>query len=1262
MILTTDQDLSSYNGQHGYLQDNIVYLNQKEVAKANTENFYKTHHQDSYPLIIDNGKINVITFVELYGKSDYSMLDSMAKVSDIVAKSEVGCGLADHGNMYAIYDFDEQMYATGKKAINGYEAYLKTDSKDYDHLVLLAKNLAGYYDLVKLASLAASRLTIADSKSKTARPYNLLSDLDSVNVHNLICITGAEGSATYKAIVHHQITKAKDYLKYLQGYFDHDLYLETQLHHTIDNTVFDSELVELSKNLSIKIVLTNNYHMINANDLDSLQLLQTIGMKKQIGKSWTLTGDNWYLHNSQEVENWDIPTSYLDNTIEVFNKVERYRIFVKENYMPEFILPAGFNSQNDYFEYLTKKGLDVRLNHHIPDTYQKRLQHEIDVIEEMGFAGYFLIVADFINYAKRNYAAYDKATGKRWQAFIKKMHLDPSPIAIGPGRGSAAGSLVAYSMYITEIDPLKYDLLFERFLNPERVSMPDIDVDIPDNKREEILDYVRDYYNHGDTKHPIQSHVAGIAVFGTLKVKSSIKAVVRGLYDNASLGNTVAKAAGDDAKTIAEARETPDMQNLLNSDNRVAEILAYAEKLNGVVSNLSQHASGYVMAPKPIASYVPVTFAYSNKSGKMEMLTAYTGIEANGLIKMDFLGLRSMTIINDAINAINNDQQKHLTFEDVLKDAPTDYQLYRYLKQGSIATGDIFQLASSGMTDLMVNIFSDVDDTEVAKDKATNGTYFNRIIAGIAMYRPGPMAYIPDFIKNCLNPDQITYAVPQMKDLLKNSFGLLIYQESIMALLRTIAGFTLGGADVARRIIGHKKPEELPALKKTFFYGDDDKIPGGLKLGHTEEELENLWQDIKTFAAYGFNKSHAAAYSHVAMAMVYLAYYYPPYFASANLNHAKDADDLATLIRLYRSRKINIVKASVNDSRNDFVVNKNNIVFGLAGIRKVSSKANAISDERQTNGKFASYYDFLQRMARNQADKAPLNKGTILGLIYAGALDEFNGTRLAKATAIDKTTQLFSLLKKEAKTIFDVTTSDYFDTYLQLGSSEYDRLTLLNYEHYYTGFYLSGHPVAEFNNVISGLKNYVSLSNLKPNTKAIQTVGVINSIHKIFTKNHESMAFVTIEDQTAKTEMIVFPETFKDCGRYLQEQTVVIITGEVDDAGKLIVTNILPAQDQLFARDIASFQIDLSSFGKDAEKMLEQVLDCSDAHNVGVTVPLKYVFNGHSYDKTKRHYQLKLSNDLATIDEVQHLVGKRNFMVIWKSKPQELPELTEFKI
>lgn len=1261
MLFTAKTDLTELEGKQGYLKDDTVYLDQKPITKLELGDFYQTHHQKTYPVVITRGQVNVITFVELYGKSDYSMLDSMAKVPDIVAKSEVGCGVADHGNMYAIYDFDEQMYASGKKALNGYEMYIKTKSKDYDHLVLLAKNLKGYYQLVKLASMAASRLTVADSKSSIARPYNHLADLKQVDISTLICITGATNSRVAKDLIKHQTDSAKQYLRNLQIVFKDDLYLETQMHHTTDNTVFNTDLINLSQELGIKMVLTNDFHMINANDLDSLQLLQTIGMKKQVGKSWTLTGDNWYLHTSQEVENWDVPTAYLDNTIEVFNKIERYRIYVKENYMPEFILPDGFKTQDEYFEYLTKKGLDVRLNHKIPQEYQERLDHEIGVIEEMGFSGYFLIVADFINYAKRNYAAYDKATGERWQRFIKKMHLDPSPIAIGPGRGSAAGSLVAYSMYITEIDPLKYDLLFERFLNPERVSMPDIDVDIPDNKREEILDYVRDYYNHGDTTHPIESHVAGIAVFGTLKVKSSIKAVVRGLYDNASLGNQIANAAGDDAKTITEARETPDMQNLLSSDKRVDEVLNYAEKLNGVVSNLSQHASGYVMAPKPIASYVPVTFAYSNKSGKMEMLTAYTGIEANGLIKMDFLGLRSMTIINDAINAINSATGKSLTFETILKDAPTDYDLYKYLKQGSIATGDIFQLASSGMTDLMVNILSDVDDTKLAYEKAANGTLFDRIIAGIAMYRPGPMAYIPDFIKNCLNPAEITYAVPQMKDLLKSSFGLLIYQESIMALLRTIAGFTLGGADVARRIIGHKKPEELPALKKTFFYGDGNKIPGGLKLGHTERELEDLWQDIKTFAAYGFNKSHAAAYSHVALAMVYLAYYYPPYFASANLNHAKDADDLATLIRLYRSRKLHVVQASVNDSRNDFVVKDNNIVFGLAGIRKVSSKATAIANERQTNGEFTDYYNFLVRMARNQTD-TPLNKGTLLGLIYAGALDEFTGTRLAKVEAIDKTTQLFSLLKKEPKTIFDETTPAYFDTYLQLGASEYDRLTLLNYEHYYTGFYLSGHPVAEFNNVIEGLKDYITLADLKPDTKSLQTVGIISNIHKIFTKNHESMAFVTIEDQTGETEMIVFPETFKDCGRYLKEQTVIIVTGSVDEKGKLLVTNILPAQDQLFARDIASFQVDLSKFGKNAGKILEQIIDCSQAHNVGVTVPLTYLYQGKAYQRTKRYYRLKLSNDLATIDEVQQLVGKNNFTVVWKSAPQKLADITKFTI
>lgn len=1233
-------------------KNGLINSNNEVIEPLNSfGDFFNVHINENFPVtIIDEHTINVITFVEVRGKSDYSMLDSMAQVKKIVEKAEVGIGIEDHGVAYATYEFNESMNKAGKKAINGAELYMLAGEKQYDHLVLIAKNLNGYRDISKLVSKASSRVTHEDTKSKIARPYNKFTDFKDIDPKNIIVLHGYSDSYINKQLTENNFENAKKYLNELKSTFGKDdTYLEIEFHNTEESYEINDKLLDLSQETNTKIVLTNDFHMIEPDDGDALEVLQAIGTKQRVGfNNWHLEGNNWHLHTSNEIEEWNIDNAYTDTTIEIYNKIESYSLYTKENFMPKFKLPEGFSTQNEYFEYLAKKGLNSRLKNNVPKEYEDRLNHEIDIIEKMEFPGYFLIVADFINYAKRNFSTYDAETAKRWNSFIQKNNFDLNPIAIGPGRGSAAGSLVAYAMSITEVDPLKYDLLFERFLNPERVSMPDIDTDIPDNKRAEIIEYVQDYYNAGETD-ALNSKVAGIAVFGTMKPKGVLKAVVRGLYADTSFGNKLANAVPDDLKvTMKDALESQDFMSVIDNDSRAQKVVDIATKLENVVANLSQHAAGYVIAPDKVINFLPTVFAYSDKTEQMEMLTSYTHVEDNGLLKMDFLGLKAMPIINDAIVSINNDYpEKNLTLKEILEKAPYDVNLYKHLKAGN--TGDVFQLVSSGMTNVIVRSLADVDDSESSIEKAKSGNLFSRIIAGIAMYRPGPMAYIDDFVSNALHPENIEYAVPEMKETLSGSFGLLIYQESIMALLQTVSGFTLGGADVARRTIGKKRMEDLPALKNMFLNGNGDDIPGGLALGHKKEEMEQLWGDIETFAAYGFNKSHAAAYAMISISMAYLAYYYPAYFASSTLNHAQNTDKIMEFIKVYRERNIAINPASVNSSRSNFTVEGDSVRFGLAGIKMLASKAPAIVLERDKNGTFNDYYDFLSRMARN--GEASLSKSSIEALVYSGALDIFVGSRKSKIDNLLKTSSLFSLLKKEPDIIFDHTNEQYFNMYMNFNNEEFEPLELLEKEHYYTGFYISGHPTEVYNEKTELVNNYNKISDLSAGNEVVSIVAVITSVRKIITKKNDVMAFIEIEDATGAIEGVVFPTTFSEYGRYVKEGLVALLSGVYNSENKLMVNSISSIDDQLPSRDIDHIQILLPDNPKIANQQLTLILKESEQNitDKNNATPLTYVFSGKEYSHKKGfgNKPLSLSFDVKTINYAKNIIGNKNFVIIW---------------
>ena len=1220
--------------------------------------------QESYPArLIDESTIDVITFVEVRGKSDYSIQQAIASPDEIILKSDVGAALADLGTGFGLYKFNQAAISAGKRGILGCEFYVTTKKRaksyDYDNLVVLAKNKDGYLVIAKLITLAASRVKPSDTKS-LVKPHIYLEDLESVDVSNLIALSAYDDGAINKAIwqrddVGHQL--ARDYLSDIVAVFGaDDVYLELQFQKDSDGWVDDfsirEELEVLAEEQGVHLVVTNNYHMMEADDLEALHVMQALGQKKSMDdKPRLIEGRELHLHKSVDMESKGFPQQYLDATIDIYNKCSDYNLYSKENFMPRFLTPSEFASDKEYFEYVSKKGLVSRLGvasyDDVDQEYRERLEEEMGLIEDMGFVGYFLITADFISYAKRNFDAYDAETVARWTAFIEEHGYDPAPIAIGPSRGSAGGSLVSYAMSITDIDPLKYGLLFERFLNKERVSMPDIDTDIPDVKRPEVIHYVQDYYNV--STNPVESRVAGIGVFGTYKIKAVLKAITRALYKNTEYGNKLANLADDPEMSIEDYLQIPEVELMMVDDRRLQRIAKIAPKLMGKVSNLSQHAAGYVISPTQVTDYVPTTFVYNKDTGRMEQVTAYTYVEAIGLLKMDFLGLRSMSIIQDAIDEINESTGQSMTIDSILKEAITDLDTYRTLQAGW--NYDIFQLGSDGMKEMIVQVLGDVNKPG-AEEKAASGDYFSRLIAGISIYRPGPMQFMGEFIRNALEPDKVEYAVPEIKDLLSQSYGLLIYQESIMALFRVVAGTSLGRADILRRAISKKDPVVLAAQKAVFIYGSEEEgIPGGIKnTGRSVEELEDLWSDIEAFAAYGFNKSHAAGYAHISIIMAWLSHHYPAYFACSNLNHPQSADELKALLAYYKRKGLKTIPADVNKSKNAFSVSNGNIMFGLDGIKFMAAKAPGIYAERKRGGEFKSLYDMVMRLASAGVD---VTKQSIEALVYAGALDGFAMTREEKINAVSRIADVLSLIKKEDNTVFHLVPG-YFDEFIRNNPSpkQVTDKEVLQKELEYTGFYISGHPAEAYSDLASSYSNYEPIENLEAGQRDVTILGIIKGSHRIMTKTNKAMAFFTIEDTSGAVDVTVFPEEFSDFGRLIYKNKVVLVNGYTQASGKFIVTSIKDAEEVRLSTEIDHIQIKLSKDKSQAGMQLRSVLSKVQGSEIpyAPTIKMSYVFDGRELYRTKDVDEILMPFDNETIDFIKSVVGQDNVNIIWRSK------------
>ena len=1249
MLLTVEELTEQFF--YGELKNGLLTYNDKKLS-IQSEKLKDLRKDLSYPVIYKgDNKIEIIEFIELRGKSDYSIKDSVAKVKEIISKSEVGAGLNDHGVAFGLYDFNQGMISKGKKAINGAEIYIEETKDQYYHLVIIAKNKDGYKTLSRILTQSASNQNNQEEKTDLTRPFLKLEELISYPSENLIVLSAYEDGRLDLGTSESddKLTKIINWIG-----FD-DFYLEVQDQSEISEQL-NYRIESLAKQKNLKLVATNDYHYLNPEDREAMEVIQAIGLKKEKDKSWFLTGENRFFHTSEDGKRLNLPLEALHNTIEIFNKVESYNLEVKENFNPRFEIPKEFKSEKEYFVTLTQKGLERRLPDGIPSQYQERLDYELSIIDQMGFNGYFLIVADFINYGKRNYSFYDDETVSRWKRFLSKSGYSPNPINFGPARGSCAGSLVAYALAITEIDPMKYGLLFERFLNPERVSMPDIDTDIPDKHRKEVIDYVKDFYNVDE--EITESRVAGIAVFGTYKLKALLRALPSAFADKRSaikLSEQLLDLVVGEPK-LTEYLEQPEVQSLRESSLVVDKVLSIAPKLLDLVANLSQHAAGYVIAPEAVTDFLPTYFV------KGEQLTAYTHVEDNGLLKMDFLGLTACSVIQTALDSIREQTGKELTVSSILETATTDLNVFKTLASGG--TKNLFQLGSDGMSSVITRCLADVFE-DGAEEKAKTGDLFSRIIAGISIYRPGPMAFIDEFIDNALHPDKIKYVVPEMADLLRTSYGLLIYQESIMSLLQTVGGFTLGGADLARRAIGKKKFEELKALKKTFIFGDGDQIPGGIaKTGRTEEELEELWNDVEAFASYGFNKSHAAGYSLIAITEAWLFTYYPDFFAASDLNYVggnqkiKERDNLAQMIAFYKKQNVKIMGVDVNVSGDSFIPNNGSVYFGLNKVSMVASAAPSIAHERKQNGQFTSLYNFLSRMQRNLNDVNTdgINKSQIRSLILSGGLDCFGYTRKSLLKKLEELSGLAKSLKANESIIFDKISGKAFDAWISDDGEEMDFQELLSEEKRVTTFYTSGHPTDPFKDESKSVDGFVKIEDFnKAEDNEFYLLGVISNFRKITTKRGDPMAFVTLEDDSDTTELVMFPETFRSYGRYLEKGLVVNIMVDLsfnNNRKTAKITSIKRADELSLKMEVDHLQVLLPNNKEKAFQTLNKIMELSfDPINKGAErVQLSYIFNGTEFFGTKTRSDLMIPFSLTFLNGLKDLVSKESVNLVWRGR------------
>ncbi len=1068
-----------------------------------------------------------MSFTHLHVHTEFSLLDGSCKIKEIVARAkELGMdslAITDHGVMYGVIDFYKAAKEVGIKPIIGCEVYVAPGSRfnkeagqsedKYHHLVLLAKNNEGYANLMKIVSKGF----IDGFYYKPRVDYEVLEQYHEGIIALSACLAGEVQK--YLARGFYEEGK-KAALKYQDIFGKGNYFLELQDHGIPEQKMVNNSLLRMSKELDIELVATNDVHYINAEDAvahDILLCIQT-GKKVSDDDRMRYEGGQFYLKSEDEMRQlFPYALQALENTHKI---AERCNVEIEFGVtkLPRYDVPEGYTSW-EYLNYLCTKGL----NEKYPDddgTLRERLDYELGIINKMGYVDYFLIVWDFINYAKSN------------------------DIMVGPGRGSAAGSIVSYCLGITDIDPIKYDLLFERFLNPERVSMPDIDVDFCYERRQEVIDYVVRKYG--------KDRVVQIVTFGTLAARNVIRDVGRVLDLPYAVVDEVAKMIPKDIGiTIQKALDqSEDFRKLYNSNEEVKNLINMAKRLEGLPRHTSMHAAGVVISQKSVDEYVPLSRA---SDGSVTTQYIMTTLEELGLLKMDFLGLRTLTVIQNAVKYAEKSTGRKI---DINKIDYNDKNVLDYIGTGK--TDGIFQLESSGMKNFM---------------KELKPQSLEDIIAGISLYRPGPMDFIPKYLDGKNNPDNITYDCPQLEKILKPTYGCIVYQEQVMQIVRELAGYTLGRSDLVRRAMSKKKQSVMEKEKKNFVYGNpEENVKGCIANGIDEQIAIKIYNDMMDFAKYAFNKSHAAAYAVVSYQTAFLKYYYPvEYMAALMTSVIENSTKVSEYIVTSRSMGIKLLPPDINEGESGFSVKNNSIVYGLSAIKSIGkSVIDTIVEERELNGKYTSLKNFIERLSGKE-----VNKRTVENFIKAGAFDSLDGNRRQLMTVYSRIIDSVNEEKKKSITgqmsLFDlVSDEDKADYEIRMPDlEEYSKEEKLAFEKEVLGVYVSGHPLEQYEdkwrkNVKSFTKDFITDEEgntiAKDNTTTI-VGGMIDTITLKTTRTGKTMAFITLEDLYGVMEILIFPNVLERYRYMLKENEKIFVKGKVsigdDEQGKLICDQII---------------------------------------------------------------------------------------------------------
>ena len=1150
-------------------------------------------------------------FVHLHVHSEYSLLDGMSRIKDLpVRAKELGMkaiALTDHGVMYGAVDFYKECKKNDIKPIIGCEVYVAPHSRfdkeagrdnGYNHLILLAKNKTGYQNLSKLVSLSFVE----------GFYYKPRIDLEILEKYSegLICLSACLAGSLSQAIIQGNMEKAEEIALWHKRVFKDDYYIEIQHNGLRQQIMINQKLIQLARKLDIPLVATNDAHYLKKEDSYFHEVLLCIQTGKRMSDEdrMRFETEEFYIKSPEEMADYfsEFPDA-IENTVKIAEKCN-YDFEFGVTKLPNYDVPEEYATHLDYFKDLCYKGIKNRYGENPSEEVMSRLEYEISVIEKMGYVDYFLIVWDYINYAK--------SVG----------------IPVGPGRGSGAGSIAAYAIGITDIDPLKYGLLFERFLNPERVSMPDFDVDFCYERRGEVIEYVERKYG--------KDHVSQIITFGTMAARMVIRDVGRVLDYPYSETDKLAKMIPMEVHiTIPKALEqNREFKELYESNPSVKQLIDIAIKLEGLPRQASTHACGIVITKDPVDTYVPLYVNDGNISTQYTMNL----LEELGLLKMDFLGLRTLTVISDTEKLVKQNRGIDVEYDKDMND-PKVYKLW--------ANGEsvgIFQFESQGMTNFMKELKPDC---------------LEDIIAGVSLYRPGPMDQIPRYIKGKQNPGHNVYTHPALEPILNVTYGCMVYQEQVMQIVRELAGYSLGRADLVRRAMGKKKLDVMAKEREYFINGQVDEngnvlVPGCVRNGIDKESANKIFDEMAEFAKYAFNKSHAAAYSVVSYRTAYLKTYYPEEFMAATLNSFLGNLDKVP-IYIYECKRLNIgiLKPDINKSFTKFTVQDKKIRFGLGSIKNVGISAiETVISERERNGEFESFTDFCERI-----QSGTVNRKCIECLIKAGCFDEMNQTR---ATLLASYERILDTINNQGRnsmanqvTMFDLVKPEETVKYQYTVLKELDERELLAQEKEMIGIYISGHPLEKFKEAIQRQTNINSIQIKDLNVENagkfkdgqnVKYAGTITSVKKKYTKRNTIMAFVTVEDLYGSAEIVVFDSVFSRCDNILVEENIVLVEGRLsikeDEDARIIVQNIKEFSEENNAEDHVrknTILIDITELNETQKERLKGAIRFFSGDRVNMKISV--------LDKAQEKPCGAIYLTEAILEQFKEIVGEENVML-----------------